>query len=333
MTSSSTFRIGLIAATSRSHVNPGDVLICQGIRHLLDVACARQGLVPAYVQNDIFVYDTCHWGAFVDTVDLIVLCGTPQIDQSHVPQRFNQVFYDRLWSVKQKGRCKFANLYAGFVFQSPDAGFDKGVDWIVRSHEDFLRKNMNIYDLFVARDATTKAVMDRVGLPAHQLADSVSYSPDYYGQSSLEPAYDLLVLRHLGPGLNDRLIEAFNRLNGPGTVALCHDAEDYHVYKGRVPEPLLFTTDPRTLLRIYANAGTVYSLRTHGSVLAQRFGKPLLNIRMDSRAEILDYLGAHSITVHEFVDGHLKPAVGGSVQELLTADRERFCDLFRAFCV
>lgn len=295
----------LITETNTDGSNPGDIMIGQGIEHLLRSFEERRDhrAFPLINHQRIFASDAAtRRRAFLES-DTIVVCGTPQLnDTSPPPSRFNASFYRYLWDLKRAGK-KILNLWAGFGATDYHKSDAAAVASLVERHGGFIRTEFPVYDLVVARDAITERTLAACGIPCLRLLDCVSWAVDYHRLLSTEywgiqATLNLIALKAL-KGHGARLIRALEevyRVLGRETEPtwfLCHSAVDYAWFRERLPGlPLLCVTDPRDLLRLYWRVRRLVSFRIHGTVPAAACSNvDLTHIYYDSRRSIIEGLG------------------------------------------
>lgn len=299
----------LITDTHRENPNPGDILICKGIEYLLREAENRLQNIPIFNYVNIFSYNKTVWERIYDEADYLIVCGTPQLNQNCIPDRFNQDFYDRLKIAKDKG-IVVANLWVGFVHQDPTISINEATKIISKKFGNFITKNFKVYDLIVTRDLLTQTVLNSLGVESIQLIDSVYFSSLLYNISpnTENKSINLLVVRNIH-SYNDYIFEKFSQIaktqfdNNKSTIWLAHSIADFNAYKYKIKSgTFLCVNNPYSLMQLYSFADKVVSLRIHGSVLASYFGAKVLNINMDSRSGILEYTNIPSIPLSSFIN-------------------------------
>jgi len=220
----------------------------------------------------------------------------------------------------------------GFVDQNLERDDDDSVLLILNSYKEFLN-NYKIFDFIVTRDTIAHKTLRTVGINNIRLLDSVFYSPYYYSIKNKNKSLNVITVRDLN-SLNDKIIKSFSKIKvdeTKHTIYLAHDITDFNTYYKKVPN-LICINNPKSLLEIYSYASNVVSLRVHGSVPALYFGANVSNISIDSRSDILNYVGLNSIDIYSFIK---KPTVSFNsvnVHSILRRDMDIFLNEFYNKC-
>jgi len=322
----------LLTDTSYSNPNPGDILIGKGIEYLLRKAEERLNNFPIFNYVNIFNLNELEWERLYKEADYLIVCGTPQLGVKHIPKHFDTRFYNKLRIAKEKGII-LANLWVGFADQNLKRNTDESILLILNNYKEFLN-NYKIFDLIVTRDAIAHKTLKSVGIDNIRLLDSVFYSPNYYNIKSKEKLLNIMVIRNLN-SWNEKLIKAFSKVKldkSKYTIYLAHDISCFNAYYKKVPN-LICINNPKSLLEVYSYAANVVSLRVHGSVPALYFGANVANISMDSRSEILNYIGLSSINLYTFVENPtIVKCSSINVQDKWKRDMDIFLDMFYNKC-
>jgi len=318
----------LITTAHREHENPGDILIGKGIQYLLRSFENRIGRMPIFNYIDIFDQPADIWDFCYDHADIVVLCGTPQLNQNEIPDRFGIEFYKNLKKCKALGK-KVVNLWTGFCYQDCLATTEQSVNSLLK-YKDFIKNNFSVFDFIVARDEVTTKVIEHAGLSVTQLIDCVSFAPYWYNIEASEKKLNVFVPRDIGEH-NPKIAARFKQIEQDysDVVYVCHSYNDYKFYKNHFKNILV--ANVHELIQFYSMAKNVISLRIHGSVLASHFGCNLLNVSMDSRANILEYMGLQSMDLFTFEEKSvdiMRP-VKMNITNQISESKDRFFKLYR----
>jgi len=189
------------------------------------------------------------------------------------------------------------------------------VDQIMERNGDKIGEMQAVYDLIITRDWISMEVMRLCGHghKSHQLLDSVAFSMP--ATSPQEPSLAIITGRKIDEGSRDSLIKMLpwmfsemKELTGLNPIFLLHDNRDLLFYHEKLPPEIasraFCVNQPAELVGVYARCGHLISLRVHGSVMAStNCDARVVNVRMDSRSNILEYFGQPSIRYDEFFKG------------------------------
>lgn len=308
--------------------NPGDIMIGKGIEYLLGSYERDRHEIPIFNYINIFNNDCIGWERCKRDADVVVICGTPQLTQGAIADRFKNTFYNHIREIKNCG-IKVLNLWVGFCLQEQNYSNLGAVEKLLK-HRDFIQENFSLYDMVISRDSVTNNTLEKSGIVSHQLVDSVTYSHYWYNIFSQSKVYNLFVLKAFSQQRNERQIELFKEIEKKSSLPcfyLVHQYSDYIELCDMV-DNLVCVSTCKSLLEVYSHANEVYSLKVHGSVVASKFGCSVLHIGIDSRSDILNYIGAKTITLDDFCDKiELKPEpVSSSV--LAERDKKEFDSMY-----
>ena len=309
--------------------NPGDILIGKGIEYLLGSFERDRHEIPIFNYINIFNNDCIGWERCKRDADVVVICGTPQLTQGAITDRFKNTFYDNIREIKNCG-IKVLNLWVGFCLQEQNYSILGAVEKLLSKHRYFIEENFSLYDMVISRDSVTNNTLEKSGIVSHQLVDSVTYAHYWYTIFSQPKVYNLFVLKAFSHQRNKRQVELFEEIEKKSSLPcfyLVHQYSDYIELCDMV-DNLVCVSTCKSLLEVYSHASEVYSLKVHGSVVASKFGCSVLHIGIDSRSDILNYIGAKTITLNEFYDKKDMEPEPVSSRVLAEKDKRIFYDLY-----
>tara|TARA_Y100001973_G_C5195746_1_gene334132 strand:+ start:719 stop:1684 length:966 start_codon:yes stop_codon:yes gene_type:complete len=317
-------KYSLITDSEQFLCNPGDVLIGKGIQYLLDSYERQNNNIPTFSYCKIFDNNSVSW-ELCKYSDVVVLCGTPQFTQDSIPEWFSSAFYSKIRELKTLG-VKVINMMVGGCYQTQNYKSDAISELL--NQKNFILSNFGLWDGIISRDFITNEVIIQSGLKSFHMADSVSWARRFYGVEKQNPAYDVFTITAIGD--IDRQLEIFKRIEATTSLPfkyLVHHYDDYVKLKDRVENLVLIST-AKSLVQFYSMAKCVYSLRVHGSVIASSFGCDLLHVAVDSRSNILEYLGVKVISLDDFLDGSNNYPSYVNVDAILKGDEKRFIEWY-----
>lgn len=324
----------LLTDTDCQDPNPGDIFIGQGVEVAIRKAEDELGNIAVINKMNIFTYKQEVWDRMYEEADYLVVGGTPQLGM-HVPDRFNDDFYKRLFKAREKG-IRVVNLWAGICHQNLDMTKEEQANDIVTRHGDFIKRNFIVYDLIIVRDSLSELVLHKCGIKAKHLADSVFMHTIWWNRDDLRSikkcSYDLVIMKNMGVN-NDKLVERIKdsykhfKEDRPLFI-LCHDIRDYMIFKDKL-ENVICVNNPDELMWFISRARKVLSFRVHGSIPAITMGLEVCNIRLDSRSNNYDdIVGVDSITWKDFIAGAEPVFTKCSVYPRCIKDMHTFINLF-----
>lgn len=322
----------LITDTNSENPNPGDIFIGRGIEYLLREAEAELENIAIFNYVNLFEIKEAIWDRVYDEADYLILAGTPQFSKEGKSHIFDLLPYIK--KAKDKGIITAA-LWVGSGFTNPDYTEDQAIERMFKANMEWFPKYKEAFDLITVRDRITGKLFECAGMKVNQFCDSVFFAANYFGLEKKGNEVNLKVLRNL-PGHNEKLVEVLESIElqkDRPTFYLCHSVTDYSAYKNLIKKNLICVNNAKDLYDLYSRANEVVTLRIHGAVPAMNFGKKVMNIKIDSRDNILDYVGMKSTSIHTFEKNSIVVwSDYKDISQIKKADKARFINLWYETC-
>jgi hypothetical protein len=281
---------------------------------------------------DVYQRRDDDWFLSDNNSDMIVWCGTPHLNDTDLSKNFTSHFHAKLQAEKDKGKT-LINAWAGFVCTDYNLDIDKQAKRIVSKFGKHISENYRKFDVNIARDAITKRVFDLCEVDSTQLVDCVSFVKDKYGVNKVNASYNVFTISGKlidihGSNMIKFIHEFIEMSNGRPVVVLAHTKDDFKrllSIKFQLNNSALeCITDPTSLVKFYAKAFMVASMRVHGSVVAASLGCCLTNIGIDTRSSIISYMGDFNCGLNR---AHLTQPKPVDIKDLKSKDKEKFFNL------
>jgi hypothetical protein len=317
----------------RGALNPGWTAITRGIQYLIQRADSH----ASFYFVDMLSYVPEAWGLAEAHAHTLSICGNPRLGSS-LKQYYDWGFWAHLQNVQLRG-IRTADLFAGVDLPAPNPS-PEDIEALGNCSEvqQVLAWESKL-DLVVSRDSIFHQLAHLAGVEHTRLPCSSWWAHHYWGIiPKRDRGHHVIVIRlpeGSGDWLPAALVQLQRRLAGDKkTFMVTTDVFAYYQMREAGADPLWHAADFPSMLRMYAEADILVSLRLHSSVPALSVGARVINIATDARSLTLEAFGVRSKTLTELADGEIDPLTDWQTTEF--GDREAaeaedlFCDVFRS---